>query len=251
VKCPKCGFISFDDLTECKRCGLQFFKNERRSAKDKQMAAQGKGALQAADHVNRPEHIDKTIQTIKRDFDEIDKLHYDKSDDSGIRSEDAGAITVQPSETDCCPENMSKNAFGGFYLRFLAYAIDSVVLGIIFMIVLCAMVLIKNPLSLNPEDIIYMLNSVAVPFFIGNTVIEAFYFVYFHAASGQTLGKLICGIKVVGSDGTRIGYKKAGMRFVGYILSRTFFYLGFFWIAFDTRKQGWHDKLAKTYVVKC
>ena len=42
----------------------------------------------------------------------------------------------------------------------------------------------------------------------------------------------------------------AFLRWVGYILSGIFLYLGFLWIAWDGRKQGWHDKIAGTVVVR-
>jgi len=37
---------------------------------------------------------------------------------------------------------------------------------------------------------------------------------------------------------------------VGYLISALIFYLGFIWIAFDRKKQGWHDKIAGTCVIK-
>ncbi|EOG2909749.1 RDD family protein [Salmonella enterica] len=40
-------------------------------------------------------------------------------------------------------------------------------------------------------------------------------------------------------------------RYLGYFVSTVPLGLGFFWIAFDRRKQGWHDKLAGTVVVRC
>ena len=38
-------------------------------------------------------------------------------------------------------------------------------------------------------------------------------------------------------------------RYLGYYVSCQFFGLGFIWAAFDSRKQGWQDKLAKTLVI--
>jgi len=37
---------------------------------------------------------------------------------------------------------------------------------------------------------------------------------------------------------------------IGYWLSGAVFYLGFIWVAFDDKKQGWHDKIARTFVVR-
>jgi uncharacterized RDD family membrane protein YckC len=48
-----------------------------------------------------------------------------------------------------------------------------------------------------------------------------------------------------------VGYVKAFFReYVGKFLSSLFFYLGFFWMLWDSQKQAWHDKIAGTVVVK-
>jgi len=67
---------------------------------------------------------------------------------------------------------------------------------------------------------------------------------------GATPGKMLIKAKIVNAEtlapastGRLIG------RFFAYIVS-CFFMLGFIWIAFDKRKQGWHDKLAGTVVVR-
>jgi hypothetical protein len=74
--------------------------------------------------------------------------------------------------------------------------------------------------------------------------------VIFWATSGQTPGKMALGIKVIGTDGAPVGWGKALLRYVGYIISGLVLALGFIWIAFDSKRQGWHDKIAKTYVVR-
>ncbi|NWJ46654.1 MAG: RDD family protein [Chloroflexi bacterium] len=76
------------------------------------------------------------------------------------------------------------------------------------------------------------------------------YSVYF-TARGATPGKKVFGIKVVRQDGSTPGFGAALLRqTVGYFISSTVFMLGFLWAVFDKYGQGWHDKLAKTYVVK-
>ena len=86
---------------------------------------------------------------------------------------------------------------------------------------------------------------------IAGMLLEMFYFTYFHAVTGQTPGKWICGIKVVGKDGQMPGYIKSFFRYLGYMLSWLPFCLGFAWIAFDKKKQGWHDKITGCFVVRC
>lgn len=77
------------------------------------------------------------------------------------------------------------------------------------------------------------------------------YYVYFHGSpSGQTIGKKLLGIRVVGAnDGASIGYGSAGLRYVGSILSAIPCGLGYLWMLWDSNKQTWHDKIASTVVV--
>jgi len=80
--------------------------------------------------------------------------------------------------------------------------------------------------------------------------ISVAYFTYFFG-KGQTPGMMAMKIKLIGVDGTYpIGYNKGFLRLIGIIISSLPFNLGFIWILIDKRKQGWHDKIAGTYVVK-
>jgi len=67
---------------------------------------------------------------------------------------------------------------------------------------------------------------------------------------GSTPGKRFLGIKIVKEDGQKIDYPMAIVRYVGYWISSIPLFLGFFWLIWDKKKQTWHDKLAKTVVVK-
>ena len=77
-----------------------------------------------------------------------------------------------------------------------------------------------------------------------------FYYVYLHAVYGQTFGKMALKIKVVNEDGTPLDYRKAFLRWLGYFLCDLTFYIGYLWAAFDPRKQGLHDKVCRTVVVR-
>jgi uncharacterized RDD family membrane protein YckC len=52
----------------------------------------------------------------------------------------------------------------------------------------------------------------------------------------------------VGTDGKLIGFGTALIRWLGLVLSFSVLFLGVIWVAFDPQKQGWHDKIANTYV---
>lgn len=66
---------------------------------------------------------------------------------------------------------------------------------------------------------------------------------------GQTPGKIIMKAKVVPEEGGSLTWPKAIIRYVGYYISAIILNLGYIWAAFDEKKQGWHDKIARTYVV--
>jgi len=85
-----------------------------------------------------------------------------------------------------------------------------------------------------------------------STLLQAVYFTYFWSAAGkgQTLGSRALNIRVVKTDGSYLDYGGAFLRFIGFIISCAVFLIGVIWAAFDAHKQGWHDKIANTYVVK-
>ncbi len=66
-----------------------------------------------------------------------------------------------------------------------------------------------------------------------------------------TPGKMVLSLRVV--DATTLGALSVGQsigRYLGYFVSTIPLGLGLIWVAFDPRKQGWHDKLAGTVVIR-
>jgi uncharacterized RDD family membrane protein YckC len=80
-------------------------------------------------------------------------------------------------------------------------------------------------------------------------VVSLLYYVGFWVRDGQTVGKAVIGAKVIGADGLPLTWGQALLRYVGYIVSGAVLSLGFLWVAIDGKRQGWHDKIARTYVV--
>lgn len=75
--------------------------------------------------------------------------------------------------------------------------------------------------------------------------------VWFWKRYGATPGKMVMRMKIV--DAKTFGAPTTGQdiaRFLGYFLSAFPGMVGFLWIAFDKRKQGFHDKIAGTVVIK-
>lgn len=67
---------------------------------------------------------------------------------------------------------------------------------------------------------------------------------------GSTIGGIICGVQVVRVDGRPIDWPTAVVRALSCFLSLAVVGLGFIWIAIDHDRQGWHDKIAGTAVVR-
>ena len=120
--------------------------------------------------------------------------------------------------------------------RFGSYIIDLIVINVIGAVLGCIFGFWYT-IELEPVlDFICLL-------------ISAGYFTYFFG-NGQTPGMKAMNIKLCGTDGTYpIGYGEGFLRWIGMIISGLVMGLGFLWILIDENKQGWHDKLADTYVV--
>jgi uncharacterized RDD family membrane protein YckC len=77
------------------------------------------------------------------------------------------------------------------------------------------------------------------------------YWVLTWSLMGASLGQKALGMRVVNAQsGERIDFGKAVIRYVGFVISAIPFAIGLIWAGFDPRKQGWHDKIAGTYVVR-
>ena len=86
--------------------------------------------------------------------------------------------------------------------------------------------------------------------FILSYLFPAVAIISFWVAKQATPGKMAIRAKILDArTGRPPGIGQYIGRYFAYIVSATPLGLGFFWIAFDARKQGWHDKLAGTVVV--
>ena len=81
-------------------------------------------------------------------------------------------------------------------------------------------------------------------------VLDIAYNVWMVGTYGATIGKMVMALRVTKVNGSKISYSDALLREIAKVLSFAIFGLGFFWVIWDKKKQGWHDKLAKTVVVK-
>ncbi len=151
---------------------------------------------------------------------------------------------------------MSVDRYGGFWRRAIAFAIDMFILFFISMVLLVSGIFALFIGSLSQDVQILRAEWVGLTvrfvllYGLTVTAVQMLYFTYFHGNTGQTPGKMLLGLQVLQATGERVTYGIAFLRWVGYIISKMFFWLGFIWIGFDHKKRGWHDYIAGTVVIQ-
>ncbi len=149
---------------------------------------------------------------------------------------------------------VARTRLASFGKRWLAVFIDGIVVAIPTLMLIGATGISANlETALTAQD--EALVSAAMSQFqsdllVLNLLMSAIYNVFFMTYfNGQTLGKIMLGLRVVKKNGRRISWLDALLRNVfGYTISGIFL-LGYIWAVFDRENQGWHDKMAGTVVV--
>lgn len=142
---------------------------------------------------------------------------------------------------------------GGFWLRFMAFVTDQLVLVFIITIFIAAAFIAMGfgaPAGRMEISFVKQARTLLpalLPFII---VLGLVYFSFFHAAFGQTVGKMIFGLRVIRQDGECISFPRGVARSCAYVLSAVPFGFGFLWVAFSAEKKGWHDLLIGTRVIR-
>jgi uncharacterized RDD family membrane protein YckC len=142
--------------------------------------------------------------------------------------------------------------FAGFWRRAAAFIIDMVALSVISSI--CMPYQYFGFMRLwNPDILPAVSDWFILPQLIFGNLLSVLvgiaYFIVFWVWRGQTPGKMVMGIKIIHPDGSNMTISVAFLRYLGYIVSTLVLFIGFIWIAVDKQKQGFHDKIAGTFVV--
>jgi uncharacterized RDD family membrane protein YckC len=144
-----------------------------------------------------------------------------------------------PSMGGYMPSSAPAAAYGGFWIRVVAYIIDGIILSVAGGII----------------DAIFRVNPTASGASGGaglvSLLISLAYFAGLWTYMGATLGQRIFKLRVVDANtGQPIGLGKAVVRWLGLLVSFVVCFVGVIWVAFDARKQGWMDKIAGTLVLQ-
>jgi uncharacterized RDD family membrane protein YckC len=136
-------------------------------------------------------------------------------------------------------------AYAGFWVRVGAAIIDSILMMIIFIPLL---MWIYGGAELLQRA---QTGEFGATYYLITYVLPAAAVIAFWIARQATPGKMALSLRIV--DAKTLGPLSKGQaigRYLAYYLSSIPLGLGLLWVAFDGRKQGWHDKLAGTYVVR-
>ena len=146
------------------------------------------------------------------------------------------------------PEDASMQVYqdrlAGFWMRFWAFLADLIIIFSINGILLSPLKLINEGMSINIG--IWTLSGL-----IGGIVFYL-YFLMMTKYLGQTMGKMIFGLKVIRIDKGPLQWSDLLFReVIGRFIYKTFFFLNllYFIVAFNKQKQGIHDMFASTTVV--
>ena len=138
---------------------------------------------------------------------------------------------------------MSEQQYAGFWIRVVASIIDTTFLLILLLAMVFALYS-AGLISDNPEDL------GVVGIFLNYVIPVVLVLIFWHYKSA-TPGKIITHMSIVDAEtGGKPSFGQFIIRYIAYYLSAIPLLLGFIWVGFDKRKQGWHDKIAKTVVIK-
>lgn len=142
-------------------------------------------------------------------------------------------------------ENPDELEYVGFWARVLASIIDTILL----MIASAPLASIIYGHGYFAYDYTASTNSPGG--FLINFVLPAVIVIAFWSMKHATPGKMAIGARIVDAKtGGAPSLAQHVIRYLGYFVSIFPACLGLLWVAFDSRKQGWHDKLAGTVVVR-
>jgi len=174
-----------------------------------------------------------TTQVEKPIFEELDKKV--PSFNEGDESNHIRRSQVAPQSTSDIMSLISSDMYAGFWIRCVAFVIDA-------SFVVCMM---NIAVYFNIES--YIPISIAIVYMI----LFAFYsFIFVYLFDGQSIGKMLTGIKVIEENGSKLGFFTAFVReFAGKLIMIPLF-LTFIFTAFSYKKHSIIDYLSDTCVIK-
>ncbi len=144
--------------------------------------------------------------------------------------------------------------YGGFWIRFVARILDSVILWVVLLPLSYALGAFL-PNLWRPHPATPDLRSFG-PFFAGfaivnliSWIIALLYEGWFVSNRGGTPGKLLFGLRIVRTNGDKLSFARACGRYLATVVSSLTLFIGYIMAAFDDQKRALHDHICDTRVV--
>lgn len=141
--------------------------------------------------------------------------------------------------------------YAGFWVRTLAAIIDFLLSQVAIFIIVIPIAFALAASMADTASVSQLEAAGERLGFVVGVFVQWMWFTISESSKWQaTIGKKIIGLKVTDENGERIGFGKANGRYWSKILSGLILFVGFLMVAFTAKKQGLHDKIAGTLVVK-
>jgi uncharacterized RDD family membrane protein YckC len=135
----------------------------------------------------------------------------------------------------------------GFATRFVALAIDVVVVNLIAVLIGVGVAIVGQVLSLDAGGDFSLTDAVLAG--AAWLALAGAYLLVFWTLSGQTPGMAFMGLRVIASSGGRVSWPRAVRRLAGMYVCVLTLGAGFLLILVDERRRGLHDRMAGTLVI--
>jgi len=138
--------------------------------------------------------------------------------------------------------------YAGFWIRVGAHIIDAI---LIIAVTMPLLYLVYGGDYFAPQPggeprVVYGLADFLISF-----VLPAVAVIVFWRWRSATPGKMLCGIRIVDAETLApMSTAQCVGRYFAYVVSALPLLAGYLWVAVDRRKQGFHDKLAGTLVIR-
>jgi uncharacterized RDD family membrane protein YckC len=148
-------------------------------------------------------------------------------------------------------EEASAVEWGGLLRRCWAFLVDMIALGFFSLLLLFLSALgYRVGLAAHQSSVSWESEQGLLSVLLGAWIILVCgYFVVLHRLEGRTVGKWLLGLRVVGANQGPITYGQALIRWMVAVLTAPLL-LGFLQILWNREKRGWHDLLARTWVIR-
>ena len=152
--------------------------------------------------------------------------------------------TKQEKSTPASPETRQEQKYVGFWARFAANFLDGILISI-FVSPGSIWLAHETERRVGSEDWGVALAFYSVLYILSQVILLVLWY-----KKQASIGKMAISAKIVDARTGKASTKNQLIgRYFAYLLSFLPLGLGFLWIAFDSKKQGWHDKLAGTAVI--